>query len=78
MDLPVVEALLDGGLDQTVLVEPREPLELSCVHGSSQVLATAVFVLDRYLSARERRADHRFQLAQINHAANSMVPVLAG
>jgi fermentation-respiration switch protein FrsA (DUF1100 family) len=42
------------------------------------VLATAIFVLDRYLSARERRGDHRFQLAQINHAADSMVPVLAG
>lgn len=78
MDRAIVEALLDRGLDHAVLVEPREPLELGCFHSSPQVLPTAVFVLDRYLSAGERRGDHCFQLAQVHHCRRFYGAVLAG
>ena len=50
MDRAVVEALFDRGLDQPVLVDPREALELGGADDRPQVLAAAVFVddLDRW------------------------------
>ena len=74
MDLPVVEALFDGSLDQPVLIDPGEAFELGGGDDREQVLAAAVFVGDLDLGAGQRRLDHRFQFRQIDHERDCMGP----
>src|SRR5215218_2189441 len=65
VDRAVVEALLDRGLDQAVLVDPREALELGSADRRPQVVAGAGFVdhLDR--GARQGGLDHPLQLGEV-------------
>ena len=56
----------------------ESPSNWGAVDGRPQVVAAAVFVDDLDRGARQRRLDHRLQLRQVGHAADSMVPVLAG
>ena len=59
MDRAVVEALLDRGLDQAVLVDPREALELGRGNRRPQVIASAGLVDDLDLRTGQGRLDHR-------------------
>ena len=66
MDRAVVEARLDRGADQAVLVDPRETLELrSADHRPKVVAAALVDHLD--VGAGQRVLDHRLQLGEIGH-----------
>jgi uncharacterized protein len=67
VDRAVVEALLDGGLDQAVLIDPREAVELRRVHGGAQVIAGAGLIDHLDLGAGQRRHDHRLYFHQVGH-----------
>src|SRR5690606_22663609 len=58
--------LLDRGLDQPVLVDPREALELGGGDDRQQVVPGAVFVGDLDAGAGQRRLDHAAQLLEVD------------
>lgn len=67
MDRPVVEALLDRGLDQTVLIKPGKALELRRGDDRPQVVATPRLVNQVDGGAGQRRLDHPPDLCQAIH-----------
>jgi hypothetical protein len=67
VDLAVIEALLDGGPDQAVLIDPREALELRCRDRRPQVVAVTGFVADLDLGAGKRHLDHCREFRQVGH-----------
>ena len=68
MDRPVVHQVLDGTLDEAMLVDPRQSLELRRAHDGAQVVAAA---LVEHLDGRagQRLGDQRFDLGDVRDRA---------
>lgn len=73
MDRAVVEALLHRGLDQAVLIEPREALELGGRDRRPQVVAGASLIDDLDRGTGQRRLDHPLDFSQVgSHGRDCM------
>src|SRR5256885_16666337 len=64
VDRAVVEAALDGLLDQLVLLDPREALELRSRDRGAQVILGARFVDHLDLGSGQRGLDHQPHLVE--------------
>lgn len=71
MNGAIVEARLDGAIDEPMLLDPREAGELGRHYARGQMIATAlVDDLDR--GAREGIGDQRAQLVEVSHCVTKI------